>query len=242
MRLGIYGDSFAASHTQSQNIAWYNILAKLVSAKSVVSYGLGATSLYYSYKKFLITHQEFDKIVFLVTEPLRYIKQIYIDSNIPIFHSNLYGVEKELESSNLSYEARRTLENLKGWYLSSDDEYNLQMSELMLRDMETIHENIIFFPCFDTSMTSGRKNKCGLPDNANLMSVLGKTAQLLYRKAVDAGNENQEHISCHMTEEFNRFFAETVANKMLNNYWDWSDFQNIKLNRPYEYYYHKAKY
>lgn len=249
MRIGVYGDSFASSHTQSRDIAWYNILKKLIPCEDVKSYGISGTSLWYSYKKFLETYQEFDTIVFLVTDPSRYTKTVRDDNEQNRFYCNLTGVEIELKSTNLSQELKRTLENLRGWYISGDDEYNLQMSELMLRDMESKCKNIIFFPCFQNSMTKERIELCKLPNmslkvkkstvsfTVNLLDVLTKQAQLLGLDSTTVVNERFERISCHMTEEFNNFFAKVIAKKILNNVWDWSNFDNVKLKNNYNYYF-----
>ncbi len=82
MKIGIFGDSYADEHHNkffASYPSWMQILRSKYSL-DVTSYGLSATSLFYSYKKLLEHKHEFDKIIFLTTVSGR----IMVPSDIPM--------------------------------------------------------------------------------------------------------------------------------------------------------------
>ena len=70
MKLAIYGDSFAEirfkqyTHRYCQ---WGNILAEKLNVYDYFNYAVGATSLNFSYMKFLESHEKYDIIVFVAS-------------------------------------------------------------------------------------------------------------------------------------------------------------------------------
>lgn len=73
--LGIYGDSFTDPIIYNENFkhlennAWVNLLK---NNYNVTLYGMGGTSIYYSYSLFKNSHHLHDKILFLTTSPYRW--------------------------------------------------------------------------------------------------------------------------------------------------------------------------
>jgi hypothetical protein len=241
MKIGVYGDSFAdTTETPSLDFAWYNQLANLIPNSTVTSYGLGSTSVYYSYKKFLETYMEFDIIIFVVTEPGRYTKRIENIVNADRYFHNLHFVEYFLQNNILSSSDAKLLNRLKSWFIMNDDEYNIDMSELMLRDMETVtNTKIIFFPCFNTSMTQERRMKCEIPNHISFTDLLTKQLNLFGIGSLSYATpkENENTIACHLTTEYNHAVATMFCKKILENVWDWSLLEDIKLVHAKDHYY-----
>lgn len=80
MKIGIFGDSYADENIH-RNIAKYPSWVELLKDNKnfeVCSFGMSGTSLYYSYTQFLKNHEQFDKIIFVITVPGRIMLPEYI--------------------------------------------------------------------------------------------------------------------------------------------------------------------
>lgn len=232
MKIGVYGDSFADTYSNkhSSHLAWYNQLPKLIPGSTVESFGLGATSLYFSYCKFLETYDQFDVVIFLVTENNRYTKKLYDIAGADRYFPNMLQVEYFLQSSNTKSKDKTTLEFLKGWFMMEDAEYNAAMAELMIEKMTGLHKNLIFFPCFWNSLSEQQSLKYGIQPNHTMCDFYFLQTRDLLKVDQDLNYliENPELISCHFTEEFNTAIANAFTKKILTNVWDWSEVLNIK--------------
>ena len=74
MKIGIFGDSFAQSIIWPGDVhrrvgkSWSEILSEKYD---VTNFGLGGSSTYYSYKKFVKQQSKFDKVIFISSQPGR---------------------------------------------------------------------------------------------------------------------------------------------------------------------------
>lgn len=74
MKIGIFGDSFAQSHIWPADVSsrlgksWSEVLSEKYE---VSNFGLGGSSTYYSYDKFVKLHSKFDKVIFISSQPGR---------------------------------------------------------------------------------------------------------------------------------------------------------------------------
>ena len=92
MKIGIYGDSFAAHNGLGVDHQWPIILGKNITGSNITNYAKSSTSVYYSYKQFLNNYHKHDINIFLVTNPYRYTKP-FIDTRREILLGSLHGVE-----------------------------------------------------------------------------------------------------------------------------------------------------
>lgn len=243
MKIGVYGDSFACSLDRPSIIyAWYNLLPKYIPEATVKSFGQTGTSVFHSYNKFLETHQDFDKVIFLVSEPGRYTKKVENIAGHDRIFTNLLHLEHFIKTTDLTDDERETLDYLKGWFIMNDEDYQLKMAELMLRDMESVKPDILFFPSFPTSMTKERRKQSGIKQPENLMDFVHiQRKQLKLKPDMRGLIESDVTLSCHFTEEFNDYVAKTFANKLLSDEWDWKDIKKIKLTYDKDFYYKASK-
>lgn len=73
MRIGIFGDSFAAYYgIYTENKPWPLILNELIGDGKAGQWARGGTSHWYSYEQFIKRHHEYDCIVFCHTFSLRW--------------------------------------------------------------------------------------------------------------------------------------------------------------------------
>lgn len=235
MRLGIFGDSFAYDR-KNIDWSWTNQFAEKLGT-TAENFGYPATSLFYSYRQFLLHRDKYDLIVFVVTEPQRYTKSLTING-VEDFYCNINDVENALQNSNLSSIDRKELEHLFGWYFMQDREFIITSQDLMISHMESVHDNIIFYPAFVDSLVPSKIESYNLPNNFSFYDLVCLQTSLLKIKSEQASPYKElSTLSNHLAKEFNDCFANILYNKYKNNIWDMQEIQNIKLNKPYTYYY-----
>ena len=124
LKVGIFGDSYADpirhghdNFRELDDIGWPNLLQ---NNYEVGLHALAGSSIYYSYQEFLKHHEKYDKIVFVVTDPIRWIKgyKLIKDEDREIHLSNYSTVENWLQSNpEIGVKDRSILEALKEYYL-----------------------------------------------------------------------------------------------------------------------------
>ena len=224
MNIGIYGDSFAASpilSAKSHRFAWFNLLAKKLGGKVYnyeteqegISYGLGASPTFYSYKKFLKFHRKHDLNIFMVSDPLKYSKLIEYKGELrPI--SGISTLEYLLqETDNAS--TKDLLNDIKTWYMVSDQEFLVIVQELILQDMERRSPNIILIPVWRDYFTPERWAKTFIEfamwDFVGIQSIaLGINGKELKPGMAVFNFEKPDTIACHMTEETSEYFSDLL--------------------------------
>lgn len=70
MKLGIFGDSFAAGDVFAKGISWTKLLAEKLNC-NYDAIALGGTSLYWSYANFIKKYKKYTHIVFVYTDFMR---------------------------------------------------------------------------------------------------------------------------------------------------------------------------
>ena len=242
MNIGIYGDSFAEYNFFGHNNQWPVILGKKFADSNITNYAVSGSSVYYSYKQFLNNYHKHDINIFLVTNPYRYTKPIIeTHSNKEILFGNLGGVTdyKKQNIKNLSSIDKRILNDLVGWFMASDEEFLSTASELMINQLLTLDSKVILFPCFEESLTDGQHKKYGIPKEHVMHNYVKRIITLLNitPEFNTWTTEVPSTMAQHLTPEFNEFVADCMYKKIITGIWDFSNFKNIKLEHPREYYY-----
>jgi hypothetical protein len=243
MKIAVYGDSFACSDPRTKSFQWFMLLGEKIKA-DVVSFGLGATSLYYSYKKFQENHKNFDLNIVCVSHYQRYPTGIQVGASIE-YPNSLVAVENILSRKNtsLSLEQIDFLNHLKGWYLVSDDEYMIDVQESFLQSMECMNENLVLLPSFDRngSFTEERKKKRNIGERGSMIDF--SHAQNKFWKDPnldDLWQENFLRTACHYTPETNKLVAESVYNYIFNKQ-EFNAPELIEQEYERDYYYIRTK-
>lgn len=221
MNIGVFGCSFANCSDEVQDIVWYNILAKQLNGyvynfelnTKDKSYGEAASSLFYSYNKFLTYNTLHDLNIFVVTDPYKFTKKIKAYDNRPdIFVPGIQNCDSHLKDSNLLDTAREAIKDIKSWYIVNDDEFMLHTAELMINNMiqKTTTKTIFIGAYIDSRYNQNMKNNLcfdwGLWDLHNVQS---KSLE------IKASNfkESRTCMAAHFTKESN-----TVLSNLLFNY------------------------
>jgi hypothetical protein len=245
MNLGIYGDSYGEA-TIDKLDAWPNILATKLKRDyndvKIKNYAKGGSSLYFSYKKFLKTKDLYDIIIFVVTEPNRYPTMgIPLDKSnqLSYFTSHDHVVWAEDHFKNKITEQESIfLQNLKGWFKANNLEFNKDIHELILNDIESKHGNVILYPAFQSSFSEIRCKTQGLNQLVNNMhSLYLRQGELLNIDCNTFTAREKSTLSCHLTPEFNEFIANVFFNKIKTGKWNFDGFFDIKIEMPKTYFY-----
>ena len=120
MMLGIYGDSYADTNPENlinlelDRAPWAMILSNLIG-KEMKSHAVSATSIWWSYKKFLKTYKNYDTIVFCYSNYDRWanINSVPYEEDDPdIFVNQLYHIISKDQLSIVNSEAIHIAEKL----------------------------------------------------------------------------------------------------------------------------------
>lgn len=243
MKIGLYGDSFGVTlYPEGHSFVWYNDLCNRLGA-TLSNHCVGASSLYHSYKTFLNSdYQSCDLIIFLVTDLLRYSKKL--DTSIDLFDHwpGLVAIDyaKEQFKDQLTTTDLEILRDLEGWFICSDDQMLLDTSQLMIDKINSLHENVLILPVFDTYPI---ENNTGVDSKGkySFFNFVKRQYDLLGIKYSIPGRvmltERLDTTAAHFGSEFNEFIADVMYKGITTNVWDWSGYTNVRMKHPKQYYY-----
>lgn len=210
MKIGIYGDSFSTSHVPAEHFAWYNLLAKKLGG-TIKTYGLGASSTFWSYKNFLTHHNAYDLNIFIASDALKYPKLVDMGGGVLKPISGINSLEWHTNLPTFDKGAKDRLEQIKSWILVSDEEFMMTAQELILQDIEKKGKTIILASELHTAFVPERIKKSvydfGLWDVAKLV---WNSLDIPYDKKSITLEEKQDKIAAHLTEEGNNLLADLL--------------------------------
>lgn len=244
--LGIYGDSFAASHADSNHFAWYNLLAEKLGGivfnfdihKEHQSYGSGSSPTFETYKKFKKYFQRHDINIMIVTDSWRFPSGIKTEKFGLVYpgYNNVIGY-LENEKHNLTSQEIEIFEHLKNWYLVNDTEFMEVSQELMLKEIETSCHNVLLIPAGEATFNQERKNRSPIRFNMWEYHSIQYKELGIKKKIPLHQEERHDKISCHLTLESNTVLAELI----YDYYAQRKTIElptSIRHNHPWNYYYH----
>lgn len=208
MKIGIFGDSFADDHNLWPNPyngvgpSWIDYLRS--KGHQVDNYAGGGSSLFYAYEKFLTTYQNYDKIVFAITNYNRY--YVYVDEvNANWF--NIGQVEQILNSCT-DKNKRNILESIRLYYAYiQDEEFQKFCHQLLIKDIKKTHDNCLLIPCFEDSLID------------RLMPLINISRHEANYWGLEEILPREEDVydarKCHMCEENNLVLGKSVE-KWIN--------------------------
>lgn len=217
MKIAIFGDSYADDHSAWSHRytgvgpGWPDYLRS--QNIEVDNYSLGGTSLYYSYQKFILKYQEYDKIIFVVTHSGRISVPVGI-GNQEEYYVNAALVEDALKNC-FDFERKIKLAAIRDYFLYvKNDKFDNLVHKLLIEDISRKHEVILMIPAFPNS---GIDNQIPLIDISFFESKFWNL-NWIYPDS-DAGHDARK---CHMCEENNLMLGKEIYN--------WVKTGNYKLN------------
>ena len=246
MRIAIFGCSFSE---ENHGFHWSNLLRNKLLAE-VDNYAESGSSVYYSYKKFIEVYKNYDLNIFQVSHPNRYFKPIYEykrthtrKMHVTSYRDVEFLLKNKKDLLNPMTDDTRILEDLKGWFLSSDDIFNNDMVHLMVDKMIELDPNVIIFPAFDISISNKQYDMLGLEKTNNLINLLthqfNQLDVTLSDSAINtfATAEDKKVIDGHFTPEYNKIICDIMINRIKNNKWDWTLPDKVKFKYTVDTYY-----
>lgn len=250
MRIAIYGDSFGVS-SESLDTSWFSILSNKLKY-NIDNYSISGSSLYVSYTKFIETCNNYDFVIFLVTEPNRYPVEIDFSQAIPKGYRHIPSLGmldwvRQDAHRLLSKLDTQLLSDVEGWYKASDEQYNSIVQQLFLEKIRLTHNNVILYPCFSSSLPLEMMNTEKLDVRYALFNlVMDQLNKLGFKPTHDSitnaiVNENLSVISGHLTPEFNAFVANLMYVKISTGEWNYEGYDEVQLMHTKEHYYNRMK-
>lgn len=243
MKIGIFGDSFADAGNEIKKQApycWFNIFANQFSEPCQVGvHGVGASSLFFSYQKFLKQYQDYDVIVFCVTGATRYPKPLVLSDGQVRHYCGFGAIDNAYRylGNKITNDDERTLNHLKGYFIMNVDEYCWTASDLMMNHMSSLHPKVIFYPNFPDSFTKERFQRENIPQKYLLFEMYKKQLKLM-GISEDANKDELDTIVGHLVHEYNTFFGNLLYKKYTKGVWDFTGYDDItSVQMPNDYYY-----
>lgn len=258
MKIGLYGDSFTESHRPAQHFAWYNQLATMLGGvvynfdkeESGVSYGMGASSTYWSYKNFLRRHEQHDLNIFIASDPLKFPEPLPIHGpdRRPKPISGMASLEWYEQDPDVTPEGQEMLHHVKSWTLISHEPFMVLAQELMLQDMERRSKSrLLILPSsmtYGAAFTPERWERSGVKFAMwDVVRVMMKTLGSANDCGVNgilpalptAQEERHDMIAAHMSEEANTWVANSLYNYIVHG-------TSVSLPEDIPHRFHYSKY
>jgi len=196
MKIGVFGDSFAILKL-NPTPTWIDILSEKYD---ITNHAVTGSNLYYSINEIKKHHDQYDKIILVVTEPGR----LQVSNSIPLDRSKQfingtldrkYSHNKELSKyEKLVWEAANQYFNCL-----QDDNYDRYIHNLMLVEIKKIRPDIILIPAFFDSWY----NVSGVP----MLYIYYKENTTWNFDSVTVITQYHDRRNCHMTAKNNEIFA-----------------------------------
>jgi hypothetical protein len=230
--IGIYGDSFTGyTSIPSIKYHWSNLLAQEFNC-DLVNYGRGGSSIYFSYKKFLDNYSKHDCNIFLVSEPNRYISPVSLSDGSELCIPSLSALDYYSFVGD-----ERLVNELRGWFIRSNDEFNADMAELMIEKILLLDDSTVVIPCFNTSVSDKLRIRLSLGSDSSLMLYQEYQAaayNVNNNILIDNYIENTNVVSGHFVPEFNELLFRIIVNRIKTGQWDWIVPKNMKLRYKFD--------
>jgi hypothetical protein len=226
MRVGIYGDSHAASifdRSVNDDISYVEMLYHNYAIKN---FGVGGSSLFYSYNEFLKTEKDFDKIVFIATTPGRIYLNPFDHPTIDIAHLHITGVDqadRNIETYSNSNVNKKVFKTIKDYVLYVQNmEQECKYYELMLKDIKQQRP--------DAMLIETNKFAAGNDTDFNFWNI-DEIASNIF------GNF-QDFRHCHLSKEKHVILYEMIEeNIRTGTDIDYSRLNNVKPSKTFEDYF-----
>lgn len=195
MKIGIFGDSYGYYDSRFKTESWVTYLSQDFD---VTSYCENGSSTYLIYKNFIEYQHLYDKVIVLVTYPIRLHTSILAvpSSSMAKFWTNIFR-------QKLTYTQKQIL-NATGNFIDIIQEDNeltnqfILFHNLMLEKLKSTRKDILFVPCFsipETEFTETSLYHISMMEEA----VWGEKWETVLKRNARPYDERQ----CHMCNQNN---------------------------------------
>lgn len=216
MKIGIFGDSFAKLKF-NPTLAWYEILAQKYD---VTNYGWPGSTMFYSVEHFKRHHHEYDKVIYIITQPGRIqfsedIAEDLSESFIPSNSQLAFLEYRELQKTYPNNERLKTIAAAHYYFLYLQNwNYEVYIQELMVQDIMAMRSDTILIDGFPQSRPTSTATN-------NLQAISDKEADYWGYNGQRPTPE-KDIRNCHFTVENNEIFAGKVE--------EWLNGKSVHIN------------
>jgi len=234
--IGIYGDSWADPNhghdfnPQLAKQAWCNRFSR------ASIYAKGGSSIYFSYRLFMQTHEQYDRIIFVATNPGRWYLPIKTDDSE--FHLNSPGTVKHFRKNGykkcnvtMTAELDSKLRALEQFYLElSDFDTDQQICSLMIDRIMAARPDTILVMSHNTGWFNDWSllSKYYMP----MCESFGQE----YRNKVEHNHGvmpyPEKNLICHMTAETNKIVYDHMVYRLQHGTWPDAPFTIQHQHKP----------
>jgi hypothetical protein len=204
MKIAVFGDSYAVKSTPEQFKSWIDLLEE--SDVSVDSYGVASSPLFVSVKNFEKYHDQYDRCIFVVTNPWR----LEIQGELRKYFITSSENAKRLQITNNLDQSDRDwwmLERAANWLLNSPAAFNdnLVCNHIeMIEYVRNLRKDVLLIPAFETSFPHKTVNFSLIQISNFEINSLG------YKNDIYLTHLDQR--VCHMTEKNNLELSNQIKN------------------------------
>ena len=243
--LATFGDSFCdpfGGHVDKPELD-NKIWCLNIPGYDCTTFGQGGSSLFWSYDNFIKHHANYDRIVFVATDPARSpVGTFIIDDKTHFCNSFVAAVRSlKLYEKTLNNTARTRLLALKDYYQHlQDNTVDVKLSTLMLKDVKLIRPDALIihtnkFPNYNDNTVCF----------ADFWELFLKSLDLdKWQELQKIGFVNYDEIAtvAHMSVKMNLLVAEYVSQALISGRWidklpdyvehteKFEDFYDVNLN------------
>jgi hypothetical protein len=217
MSIGIFGDSYADefAHTDIANYpSWIDLLRERTRL-NVTSYGTMGSSLWFSYKKFIENHKNFNQVIFVVTLPGRLTVPDYINvsKNSSKHINKLESVEFILKNKHFSStQEKNALLAAKSYFeYLFDIKRENTFHSLLIEKIKSIRRDALLLYVHDND------------PNTITLSKISKREVIGSGLSEDLFHKGGDRRVCHFCKENNYI----LANKIIN--WVYKKEKTVEL-------------
>jgi hypothetical protein len=229
MKVAIYGDSHAASiHERSINDD-ISYVEMLYHKYDLTNFGIGGSSLFYSYNEFLKTEKDFDKIVFLVTSPGRIHLNPINHPTLNLSHLHVTGIgqaEWYTEEYSNSSENKKVFQTIKDYILYvQNNKQESVFHELMIQNIKRLRPDALIIEALEFAFSKDT--------DFSFWNLTNWLELDIYRNFYDLRH-------CHLSKEKHIILYEMIEeNIKTGKHIDYNRLMNVKPSKTFEDYFNK---
>jgi len=254
MNIGLYGDSFGAGSMVYDPLCttpsvlgmqyhWSTLLQEELGC-SLNNHAVSGSSIYFCFKEFLKTYHLNDRNIFLITFPGRYHTSLQFegmhsrDNIVSLGHLESFSKHPTLTRNDIE-----VLNDLRGWYKMASEDFDIEMSKLMLHEVMRLRPDTIFIPCFGGSLIDAFSVSANVNPQQHLCLLYHH--QMAQLKLDDTGMnsswmENSRYISGHLTPEYNRIAYRAISHLFKTGEWTLEEPKEVIFGPDKDNYYSKC--
>jgi len=236
MKIGVFGDSFAADNQfwcektntlpSSDPFIWWKLLENF--GHEVTSFGQEGTSILYSINQIKKNYSKFDFIIWCCTQSSRI--TLPIDERPGYLNSSTFLDQEHTQDKFILDSTHKKIQLLKDWFRYAHNQKESELIGLALVNLLlSKFDNLMIIPCFDDPCFT----------NFDLFSLSQREIKNFFPDHdLESIHKNYTDLrSCHLTKENNIILAELINSRLQPGIFsaDYNEF-NFTADRLQQYF------